>query len=293
MKKNNFYKKKKHKMVISTIVAALLIVSTGLGIKNFFFNKQEKNKVVQASVEEEKSKESNNKDNKKHDDYSIDRNDVANMLNGKYPKDGKKYVFLTFDDGPNAQTTEDILNILKEKDVKATFFVLGSNIEKSDKMKSLIKREIEDGHAIGNHSYSHKYDLLYPKGKVDIKYFMEEIDKTNEVLKSVLGEDFETKVIRMPGGHLSRHKDPNINELDKELEVNKITNIDWNCVNGDAEGKPYTEEQMLENVKKSSKNTNKAIVLMHDAPGKKKTRDILSKVIDYFKEQGYEFKTIK
>ncbi|WP_300262421.1 polysaccharide deacetylase family protein [Clostridium sp.] len=227
------------------------------------------------------------------DKYAVDAKDVQAMANDTYKGDGK-YVFLTFDDGPS-NSTEKILNILKEKDVHATFFVLGTSIEKDSKRQDYLKEELKNGNAIANHSYSHDFKKLYPGNKLNIDYFMEEFNKTNDIMKGILGEEFDCKVIRMPGGYGTRkyYKDPYLKEFDNVLQKNGIVNVDWNALDGDAEGKPYSTEEMLNYVKKTSKGKNHVVILMHDAAGKEKTVEILPQIIDYYKNEGYEFKVIK
>lgn len=225
--------------------------------------------------------------------YAIDVDKVNEMLNETY-EGSEKYIFLTFDDGPSPNT-ERVLGILREKGVHATFFVLGQRVNSSEQSKDILRRTIKNGHAIGNHSYTHSLERLYPGNSIDVDYFMEEVNRTNRVLKEVLGENFDTKIIRMPGGRNSRayYHDPALPSFDDRLKKEGIVNIDWNALNGDAEGKPYTPTQMLEYVKKSSLGLNQVIVLMHDTYGKEKTVEVLPEIIDYFKANGYEFKTMK
>ena len=227
------------------------------------------------------------------DKYAVDAKDVQAMANDTYKGEGK-YVFLTFDDGPS-NSTEKILNILKDKDVHGTFFVLGSSIEKDSKRQEYLKEELKSGNAIANHSYSHDFKKLYPGNKLKIDSFMDEFNKTNDIMQSILGGEFDCKVLRMPGGYGTRkyYKDPSLKEFDDTLQENGIINVDWNALDGDAEGKPYSTEEMLNYVKKTSKVKNHVVILMHDAAGKEKTVEILPQIIDYYKNEGYEFKVIK
>ncbi|EOU1120858.1 polysaccharide deacetylase family protein [Clostridium perfringens] len=227
------------------------------------------------------------------DKYAVDAKDVQAMANDTYKGEGK-YVFLTFDDGPS-NSTEKILNILKDKNVHGTFFVLGSSIEKDSKRQEYLKEELKSGNAIANHSYSHDFKKLYPGNKLKIDSFMDEFNKTNDIMKSILGGEFDCKVLRMPGGYGTRkyYKDPSLKEFDDTLQENGIINVDWNALDGDAEGKPYSTEEMLNYVKKTSKEKNHVVILMHDAAGKEKTVEILPQIIDYYKNEGYEFKVIK
>lgn len=225
--------------------------------------------------------------------YAVPANEVYDMINttkvSKYPKS----VFLTFDDGPS-ENTEEILKILKDEGVHATFFVLGSQLEKSDKNRELLKKEIEEGNAIANHSYSHNYSTLYPGNSVNPTKFMEEFNKTNGLMKNILGEDFDSRVLRMPGGYISRkyYKDPHLKELDKDFSEKNIVSIDWDAETGDATGRRYTVQQMVNNVAEYAKTEKHMVLLMHDAGAKKQTVKALPSIIEYLKGEGYEFKVI-
>lgn len=224
--------------------------------------------------------------------YAVNVRDVKKMVEGSY-KGEEKYVFLTFDDGPSP-LTEDILDILKEENVKGTFFILGSRLDSGKREEETLKRAIEEGNAIANHCYTHNFKRLYPQNKTDVNYFMDEFKRTNDKLKEVLGVEFDTRVLRMPGGYNSRvyYKDINLRELDKNLEDLDIVSVDWNALNGDAEGKPYTLNEMIDYVKNTSRGKNQVVLLMHDTFGKEKTVKILRDIIRFYKEEGYEFKTI-
>lgn len=225
--------------------------------------------------------------------FAIAADDVERIVKGQNIDD-KKYIFLTFDDGPSPNT-EKILDILKEKDVKATFFVLGSTLETNDKSKEILKRCITEGNAIANHTYSHNPKKLYPHQRVDYNLYLNEFNKTNDLLKGILGSDFDSRVTRMPEGRCSRvyYKDSNLPAFEEMLKNNNIIDIDWNSLNSDADGKNYSVEGLLENSKRDSKGLNQIVFLMHDAAAKSKTVEMLPALIDYFKSNGYEFKTIK
>lgn len=228
-------------------------------------------------------------------DETIDVDDVKLMLKNSYegPLKDEKIVFLTFDDGPSVNT-DKIINILNEKGVKATFFVVGERLCLGENKDRLL-RLYEAGHSIGNHTYSHDFSKIYKNNKVQVSTFLDEVKKTEEVLKELIGErNCENILIRMPGGYGSRkyYNDPNLPELNKKFEEENIRNIDWNSLNGDAEGKLYTKEQMINYVKKTAKGKQYVVVLMHDREGKEKTVEMLPDIIDYFSSEGYIFKRI-
>ena len=293
--KNNFFK------IFLGVLAIIILLWGGIKVVTMIgSNLANKASINKEQEEQEKVIKPNPDDvmpgmniTYEADKYAVDANDVQAMANDTYKGEGK-YVFLTFDDGPS-NSTEKILNILKDKDVHGTFFVLGSSIEKDSKRQEYLKEELKSGNAIANHSYSHDFKKLYPGNKLKIDSFMDEFNKTNDIMQSILGGEFDCKVLRMPGGYGTRkyYKDPSLKEFDDTLQENGIINVDWNALDGDAEGKPYSTEEMLNYVKKTSKGKNHVVILMHDAAGKEKTVEILPQIIDYYKNEGYEFKVIK
>lgn len=293
--KNNFFK------IFLGVLAIIILLWGGIKVVTMIgSNLANKASINKEQEEQEKVIKPNPDDvmpgmniTYEADKYAVDAKDVQAMANDTYKGEGK-YVFLTFDDGPS-NSTEKILNILKDKDVHGTFFVLGSSIEKDSKRQEYLKEELKSGNAIANHSYSHDFKKLYPGNKLKIDSFMDEFNKTNDIIQSILGGEFDCKVLRMPGGYGTRkyYKDPSLKEFDDTLQENGIINVDWNALDGDAEGKPYSTEEMLNYVKKTSKGKNHVVILMHDAAGKEKTVEILPQIIDYYKNEGYEFKVIK
>ncbi|EEH99301.1 polysaccharide deacetylase [Clostridium tertium] len=207
-----------------------------------------------------------------------------------YREDNKKIAYLTFDDGPSEHSTEKILDILKANDIKATFFTLGSSIEKNNESEKLLKRMAKEGHSIGSHGYSHDYHLLYPNRTVDVDSFMKDFEKNDKILKEILGKDFSTRLIRMPGGHASWN---GTEHLDGVLENKGIFQVDWNALNGDAEGRDFPKEYLLNKLKETVGSQDVIIVLMHDTDAKKGTVEYLQSAIDYLKLEGFEFRTLK
>lgn len=214
----------------------------------------------------------------------------------QYPirTDGKKVVYLTFDDGPSTENTLEILDILDQNDIKGTFFVLGSSVDASEESKGILKEIAYNGHAIANHTYGHNYKFLYPNKKINAENFMGDIEKCNDSLRNVLGEDFKTRVIRFPGGYWSWNGRENVRPM---IDAKGYAILDWNALNGDAEGHKKNSEQLLARTKESVEalgpNADSIVLLMHDTYGKSETVKALPKIISYFKEKGFEFKTIK
>lgn len=193
-----------------------------------------------------------------------------------------KTAYLTFDDGPSALITPKILEILKQHDIKATFFVIGKMAEQNPE---LIRRIQEEGHLICNHTYSHNYELLYSSPDS----FMADVTKCEEVLKNILGEDFETDILRFPAGSFGKKRLP----FRERVKEHGYISIDWNALNGDAEGLHIPAASLVDRIKETTENKNSAVVLMHDSNTKDTTAEALPEIIGYLKDQGYAFKTLK
>ena len=199
-----------------------------------------------------------------------------------FKEDGKKIAFLTFDDGPTSTNTPKILEVLKHYNIKATFFIIGYEAEKYKDILIKIKNE---GHAIGNHTYSHNYEKIY----CSVDKFITDIKKTNDVFKQILGNDFKTRICRFPGGSFGESKRPFIQELEKEGYVD----INWNTITGDAEGINVDKNKLVNRLKTTAKQQNHLVILMHDSPSKNTTAEALPEIIEYLKEKGYEFATLE
>lgn len=232
------------------------------------------------------------------DDAAMVSENTKGLLNGtkNYPvrTDGKRVVYLTFDDGPSTTNTPQILDILDQYNVKATFFVLGSSIDKSDEAKEILKEEVKRGHAIANHTYGHDYSYLYPNRTMNVNNIVSDLEKSQNSMKAVLGEDFSTRVIRLPGGYCSWEGRTAMKEA---MEQNGYYNVDWNALNKDAEGKMKNADELVQCTKESVEalgpNADSVVLLMHDTYGKEETVKALPRIIEYLQSQGFEFRTIK
>ncbi|ODB57889.1 MULTISPECIES: polysaccharide deacetylase family protein [Paenibacillus] len=209
--------------------------------------------------------------------------------------DGKKVAYLSFDDGPSVTVTPKILDILQKQKVKATFFIVGKEADENEHTRNIIKRIVKEGHAIGNHTYSHNYKYLYPNKRVSTDHVMQDIERNNKVLKSILGPEFTTRMIRFPGGHMTwNSRDPQgMAALDKVLHQKDYHQVDWNVLTKDAEGKSKKAPALINQFIRSVKGREKAIILMHDTYGKEETAKALPQIIEFLKKQGYEFKVMK
>ena len=205
---------------------------------------------------------------------------VKNIYHSDY-----KRVFLTFDDGPSTTVTPEILRILDEYNVKATFFVLGSRAELNS---DLLKEEYNKGHFIANHGYSHKYSSIYAY----VDNVLEEYRNTENIIRNALElPEYYSNVFRFPGG-LPGGKSANLKkEAAAMLEKNNVAHLDWNCLSRDAEGS-FDKDTLVQNVINTSQDKNSVVVLMHDAGNKKTTYEALPEIIEYFKNNGYVFENL-
>lgn len=195
----------------------------------------------------------------------------------------EKIAYLTFDDGPTKVATPKILDILKEEDVKATFFVIGYRVKE---FPDTVKRAYEEGHLIANHTYSHKNNKLYQSKES----FISEIKKTDETISNVLGLSYSSHLFRFPNGSKGSSYSNAKKKCKEYLKELNYCYVDWNALNNDSIHH-YTSNQLLSNLKKSCKNKDSIIVLMHDTADVSRSYLALQDSIKYLKKQGYAFKT--
>ena len=238
------------------------------------------------------------KDDPNADDAAMVAENTKGLLNGTktYPvrTDGKKIVYLTFDDGPSTTNTPAVLEVLDKYNVKGTFFVLGKSLEGNEEAQNVLKDIAKGGHAIANHTYGHDYSYLYPNRTMNVDNIVSDIERNNNLMKEILGKDFTTRVIRFPGGYWSWEGRTAMKEA---MEQNGYYNVDWNALNKDAEGAKKNADQLLQCTKESVEalgpNADSVVLLMHDTYGKEETVKALPEIIEYLQGSGYEFKTIK
>ena len=193
------------------------------------------------------------------------------------PYNKGKVAYLTFDDGPDDKNTEAVLDILKQENVKGTFYVLGSYCYN---YPQTLTRMINEGHAIGNHSFSHEYGRLYPS----INGFMSEMFATEKVEREIIG--FRSFIIRAPGGKYSQFT----SEYPPALKAAGLVEHDWNVCIDDAVGGHPTAADFVQKVdKQTADGKSSAIVLMHSTYGKEETVKALPQIIQLLRDRGYTF----
>ena len=187
---------------------------------------------------------------------------MAAVTTGKEYIEAKK-VAITFDDGPNPLYTETLLDGLKERNVKATFFLIGKEVKE---YPDIVKRMYEEGHLIGNHTYEH-VNLC----EVDAKQVKWQVEQTNDLIYEVTGE--RPVYIRPPYGCWNKQ----MGEATGMLEILwSVDPRDWECNDTDV---------LISRVLKQV--DDEGIILFHDAS--QSSVDAALTVIDILQERGYEF----
>lgn len=200
-------------------------------------------------------------------------------LSGNEPDEiTAKQVYLTFDDGPS-DNTGAILDVLKEYGVKATFFVVGKT---DDYSLGMYKRIVDEGHTIGLHSYTHRYNQIYDS----VDSFNSDIEKLSKLIQSTTG--VKPNFMRFPGGSSNQVSNVNMKELATYMTEQGYIYFDWNVVSGDASSKAYTAEYLRDNVLNGIDNYQTSVVLFHDASSKDSTVEALRMVLEQLKDENVE-----
>ena len=284
----NIYSMKKYvdkKRIIFTVICILVIIIS-LGMITFYSldtiikTKRSQEFVAQLIENQNQIQEQIKKaEEEKIAKFNQSKENIENI----YSSETKK-AYLTFDDGPS-KNTKTILDTLNNYNIKATFFVLGSRV---DIMPEMLKEIKNQGSYIANHGYSHVYQEIYSSKEA----VLSEYNKTETAIKNALEDaNFSTHLFRFPGGSKGGTYAELKNEAKALLTENQILTVDWNALTGDSETTNPTPELLMENLKRTIKGKNSIVVLMHDSGNKKVTADTLPQVIEYLKNEGYEFKT--
>lgn len=261
------------------------------GNSNTFDNEKETKKSNDKNIDNNKG-QVGDKDGNPTSDFKVDQAKTSQSKkeeethinsNGQKDKDSKneeskeniKKVYLTFDDGPSKNTPK-ILDILKEYNVKATFFVIGKT---DDFSKEMYQRIVEEGHTLGMHSFTHKYDEIYHS----LDNFKEDFFKLRNFLYETT--NYLPTVYRFPGGSGNKVSDLDMSVFIKFLNDQSITYYDWNVINGDATGEKLSPEEAYQNVIEGVETFNNSYVLMHDAHTKDSTVESLSRIIEALLEK--------
>lgn len=279
-------------IIIIGVFATMVINSRRIEIAKLSNNKDE---TIQTSISEVDDNINNEiyeninnvpDQNENNNLPNMNKETIKNIKNiYKGGSSDNKVAYLTFDDGPSKKITPQVLDILKENDIKATFFVLGTNVGYNPQ---ILKRAYEEGHYIANHGYSHEYSKIYEK-KENV---LEEYNKTEQLIREAIGvEKYSSGLFRFPGGSSGGKYADIKSEAKKLLEDNNVAYLDWNALTSDAVA-GTSKEKLLESLKETVKGKDSVVILMHDAGNKKDTLETLPEVISFLREQEYQFKNI-
>ncbi len=194
-----------------------------------------------------------------------------------------KVCYLTFDDGPS-KNSEQILDILAKYDVKATFFLIGSEIREEN--REIIERIVKDGHAIGLHSNVHRFEKLYVSADVCVQDF----EAQYKLLKEEYGID--TKIFRFPGGSACSYMNGQRQAYIDAMHENGFIGFDWHVSGEDSYGNPTVwsiQKKIFDNID----DYKNPIILLHDINSADATVDALPGILEQLKNKGYSFETLE
>ena len=247
-------------------------------------NRIEQVKIEEQRIEQERIEEEKRKEQEKLKNANPFTEEQMQAIENIYTSEEKR-VFLTFDDGPTQAVTPYILDLLKQENIKATFFVLGNRAKANPE---LIRREFEEGHYIANHGYTHKYSQIYQNAQT----VLDEYNYTENCIQEALNNpNYHSKVFRFPGGSQGGYYKTIKVQAKTYLRQNGIVSLDWNALSKDAEG-AKTKEELLQNVITTIGDKQSVVILMHDSADKILTYETLPDIIKYLKDNGYQFKTL-
>ncbi len=272
--------KRLKKMILWTIALAILIPVIGcilLSVRVFQLKKQVAVLTEQLPTEEMQEEASGVYETTKVEESVRDTETKAEEPAKINPvKSSGKKIYLTFDDGPSSNT-DQILDILKDYDVKATFFVVGKTDERSVKA---YQRIVEEGHTLAMHSYSHRYDEIYESKEA----FARDLNSLQEYLYETTG--VWPRIYRFPGGSSNTVSKVDMQELIEYLTDIGITYFDWNVASGDAVSRTLPAETIVNNCLSGIEKQKESVILMHDASNKGTTIEALPQIIEAIQEQG-------
>lgn len=189
-------------------------------------------------------------------------------------------VYLTFDDGPSAHT-QDILDILGEYDIKATFFVCATKNPDYEKFYQMI---IDNGHTLGIHSFTHVYDEIYASSDD----FYDDVSSIYEYVYEHT-DGYEASFYRFPGGSNNSNMVLKLEDYVSTLDNLNLTYFDWNISSKDATNPMQPKEVLFKNATDRSQEYDEVMILMHDLGNKDSTVEVLPEIIEYYKNIGSTF----
>lgn len=197
----------------------------------------------------------------------------------------EKTVYLTFDDGPSPNT-EKILNVLRQKGAKATFFVTAQNVDQAY-TPVMLQRIVDEGHTLGLHSYSHEFHKIYSSPDA----YLKDLAKLNDYLYETVG--VRPRILRFPGGSATVNASPDtMKSLIRELTRRGYQYYDWDVVSGDDTATVFEAGYLAERMVNGVQGLDQAVILLHDSPVPVTTAQAVAITIDSLSGQGYAFEAL-
>ncbi len=241
---------------------------------------QDKSAKEQTKAEAKKSEEEQAAADARRAELELDPNKQTEW--NTTHNNGTNTVYLTFDDGPS-ENTKKVLDILDTYGAKATFFVTGNDAD----YRSSIKDAYDRGNAIGMHTMTHDYSIY---SSVDT--YFNDLHQVEEVVKEQIG--YVPYLVRFPGGSsntVSRNYCSGImSQLSQELQARGYQYYDWNVSSSDAAAATVDTETIVQS--SCVEGYPNVMLLFHDSASKTTTVEALPRIIEFYRDRGYEFKAI-
>ena len=194
-----------------------------------------------------------------------------------------KTVYLTFDDGPS-ERTDEILRVLAQKDVKATFFVIGQ--DKEDNLERM-RRIVAEGHTIGMHSFTHDYGQVY----ASVESFLADFYQNFCQIRDATG--VTPTVFRCPGGSINGYDGGIYQEILSEMMRRGFVPYDWNVSSEDAaSNRTLSVDELVNNVMNRADGNVRSIILFHDSASKTTSVQAIAPIIDQLRALNYTFEPL-
>lgn len=280
-----------HKAVAALCVAAVVSVGAAWGLGAFAPQPAQDEQAgdapsqdagaqgAQGSGDAQASGDQTNAEDDRAADFAVD---PAKQTEWRTKTDGTKTIWLTFDDGPSANT-EKVLDILDRYGVKATFFVTNEEPQYA----SMIKEAYDRGNTIGLHSYTHEYSIYASEDS-----FFNDLDQIGAVVKDQIG--YVPCFIRFPGGASNtvsaKYCRGIMTKLTQDVQARGYQYFDWNISCGDGAA-GHTADELAAYATDDADYSN-VMLLMHDSAGHEATVDALPAIIEHYQQEGYTFKAI-
>lgn len=219
-----------------------------------------------------------------NEQMSVKNNELESIIseNGikKTLKEDEKVVFMTFDDGPS-ELTPEFLKVLDSYGVNATFFVT-----LQPQYEDTYKRIADEGNAIQIHTATHEYNDIY----ASIDNYMADFNKAYDYVSSVIGK--KPTYFRFPGGSTNSYGKSVVRDIARTMKDKGFDFVDWNVSVGDGSASA-TKDSIIQKITAESEGKQHIVMLAHDSETKKETLAALPQIIEYYKNNGYDFRTIE